>query len=154
MSDWKLPWEGGCRCGKVRFRVSAAPLITVACHCRGCQRMTASAFSLSIAVPAEGFELTQGETERGGLHAAHHHHHCGWCKSWLFTQMEGMDWFVNVRATALDDAGWYVPFIDTCTDEKLPWVTTPAAHRYPGFPDADDFPRLIEAFARDGARPA
>ena len=26
MRDWKLPWDGGCRCGKVRFRVSAEPL--------------------------------------------------------------------------------------------------------------------------------
>ena len=96
MRDWKLPWDGGCRCGKVRFRVSAEPLVTSACHCRGCQRMTASAFSLSVAVPAEGFAVTEGEPELGGLHGAPRHHFCGWCKSWLFTRMEGMDWFVNL----------------------------------------------------------
>jgi hypothetical protein len=35
MSDWKLPWEGGCLCGEIRFRVGAPPLLTMACHCRG-----------------------------------------------------------------------------------------------------------------------
>src|SRR3546814_16148897 len=50
MTDWKLPWDGGCRCGRTRFRVSAPPLLAEACHCTGCQRMTASAYSLSLAV--------------------------------------------------------------------------------------------------------
>ena len=146
MTDWKLPWEGGCRCGKLRFRVSAEPLVTMACHCRGCQRMTASAFSLSVAVPAEGFAVTEGEPELGGLHGAQRHHFCGWCKSWLFTRMEGLDWFVNVRATALDDPGWYAPFVETCTAEKLDWAATPARHSYPGLPPEADWPRLLDEF--------
>jgi hypothetical protein len=33
------PWEGGCLCGQVRVKVSAPPLLTMACHCTGCQRM-------------------------------------------------------------------------------------------------------------------
>jgi len=147
MLDWKLPWDGGCRCGKVRFRVTAAPLITMACHCRGCQRMTASAFSLSVAVPTEGFALTEGETELGGLQGELRHHFCGWCKSWLFTRIPGLDWFVNVRATMLDDPGWYAPFVETCTAEKLPWAETPAVHRFSGFPDEGDFPQLLGEFA-------
>lgn len=59
---------GQCRCGQVRFTVSQAPLLTMACHCRGCQRMSASAFSLSAAIPLEGFAVTQGEPVIGGLH--------------------------------------------------------------------------------------
>ncbi len=31
MDDWKLPWEGGCRCGNVRLRVTAPPLLAMAC---------------------------------------------------------------------------------------------------------------------------
>jgi len=58
MSLPKLPREGGCRCGRVRVKVTAAPLITMACHCTGCQRMSASAFSLSAAIPTPGFEVT------------------------------------------------------------------------------------------------
>jgi len=26
--DWKPPWGGGCRCGRVRFKVTQPPLLT------------------------------------------------------------------------------------------------------------------------------
>lgn len=45
--------DGGCRCGQVRFRVSGAPKVTMACHYRGCQQMTASAFLLSALYVAQ-----------------------------------------------------------------------------------------------------
>lgn len=60
MTQPELPWEGGCRCGQVRLKVSARPLLAMACHCTGCQRMSASAFSLSVAIPTDGFAVTQG----------------------------------------------------------------------------------------------
>ncbi len=73
MSWPDLPWQGGCRCGQVRLQVTAPPLLTMACHCTGCQRMTASAFSLSIALPAEGLAVTRGEPVIGGLHGSPRH---------------------------------------------------------------------------------
>jgi hypothetical protein len=30
--------------------------------------------------------------------------------SWMFTRAEGFDWFVNLRATMLDDPSWFTPF--------------------------------------------
>ncbi len=36
--------EGGCLCGKVRFRASQRPMRTLACHCRFCQRVTGSSY--------------------------------------------------------------------------------------------------------------
>lgn len=36
--------EGGCLCGRVRFRTTEAPLRTLACHCTFCQRVTGSAY--------------------------------------------------------------------------------------------------------------
>jgi hypothetical protein len=46
--------EGGCFCGTVRYRITADPLFGFACHCTDCQQLTASAFSLGLAVPAGG----------------------------------------------------------------------------------------------------
>lgn len=82
MNGWKLPWDGGCRCGQTRIRVSASPLLTAACHCTGCQRMSASAFSLGIGIPSEGFDVTQGEPVIGGLHGPTRHFFCPRCMSW------------------------------------------------------------------------
>jgi hypothetical protein len=52
---------GGCQCGAVRYAVSAAPLATYICHCRECRKQSASAFGVSVIVPAESFRLTQGK---------------------------------------------------------------------------------------------
>lgn len=152
--DWKLPWEGGCRCGKVRFRITALPLLAMACHCTGCQSMTASAYSTSLAIPVEGFEVISGEPVIGGLHGEIRHNHCDWCKSWLFTRMSRPDAiFVNVRATALDDHRWFAPYIESYTSEMLPWAQTGAVHSFQQFPDVSEYPALIAEYREKGARP-
>ncbi|WP_456237541.1 GFA family protein [Jannaschia ovalis] len=138
---------GECRCGRVRLRATAAPLITSACHCRGCQRMTASAFLLSALLPSDAFEVA-GATRIGGLHGPEqHHHHCDHCCSWLFTRIEGMPEFVNLRATMFDAPDWCVPFLETARDEALPWVATPAIRSFGGLPPADLYPELMAEFA-------
>lgn len=142
----ELPLAGGCRCGQVRFRITAPPLLTMACHCTGCQRMSASAFSLSIAAPADGFEVTEGKPVIGGLHGAIRHYFCPHCMSWMFTRPDQVDWLVNVRATLLDDATWFAPFIETYTCEALPWATTPARHCFERLPAFEDYQRLTREF--------
>ena len=150
MTDWKLPWAARCRCDQVLMRITAPPLVTMACHCTGCQRMTASAFSLSVLVPAAGFEVTQGEPAIGGIHGPDRHFHCPRCKSWLFTRPSGLDTLVNVRATMLDDHSWFAPFVETCTAEALPWAKTPAVHSFPNIPDPSVFGPIVAEFAARG----
>jgi hypothetical protein len=141
------PWDAGCRCGAVRFRVTAPALMTMACHCAGCRKMSASAFSTTIMVPAGAVELTQGETVRGGLGEGRlHHHHCDRCKSWLFTTFEPETGVTNVRATMLDDHSWYSPFAESCTREALPWAKTGAAFSFEQFPGEADRPNVMAAF--------
>ncbi len=147
MTKLELPADGGCLCGQVRFRVSAQPLVTMACHCTGCQRMTASAYSLSAAIPAEGFAVTQGEPVIGALHGANRHYYCPWCMSWMFTRGEGMDWFVNVRATMFDDPSGLAPFVEIWTREKLAWATTPAPHSYEDVPPMEAWETLAKDYA-------
>lgn len=143
-----LPAEGGCRCGKLRFRVTAPPLMTLACHCRGCQRMTASAFSLTAMVPEDGFGLIAGEPVIGGLHGdGTHHWHCGWCLSWTHTTLEPAMSFINVRATMLDDIAWFSPFAETMAAEKLAWVDLPVRHSFAGFPPPERYGSLLAEFA-------
>lgn len=149
-TDWRLPWDGGCRCGKIRIRVTAPPLLAAACHCTGCQSMSASAFSMSIAVPDEGFAVTAGEPVIGGLHGASRHYFCGWCMSWMFTRPEGVDGVINLRPTTLDRHDWFVPFAEFWTSEKLPWVTTAAVHSFATAPPMEDMPALIEQYAARG----
>jgi hypothetical protein len=139
--------QGGCRCGKVRFEVSGEPLLTMACHCTGCQHMTASAFSLSEGYSADAFRLTCGETVIGGIHGPTRHHHCDYCKSWLYTEPDGVENFVNVRLTMFDEPRRDAPFVETYRSEGLPWARTGAAHSYDKLPAMDEWPVLIQQYA-------
>jgi hypothetical protein len=143
--------NGGCRCGRVRFGVSGAPMFTAACHCRGCQQMTSSAYSLGSGYPADAFEVVNGEPIIGGLHGPTRHFFCSHCMSWIFTRPEGMNNFVNVRTTLLDQPPQEAPFIETFTSEALPWAKTGAKHSFEGFPPMESYAPLMEEFARGPA---
>ena len=138
------PWEGGCRCGELRFRITALPVMEAICHCRGCQRMTAGAFSTTLITPADGFAIIAGEAVEGGLGTSDvaSHHHCPRCKSWVFTRLKAMP-FVNVRATMLDEAGWFEPFLETYTSTALPWAVADAPHSFPEFPADTDYESMM-----------
>ena len=94
-----------------------------------------------------GDAVTAGEPVIGGLHGASKHYFCGWCMSWLFTRPEGIDWFVNVRPTMLDDGAWSTPFIETWTSEALPWAKTAAVHSYEALPPMEAYEGLIREYA-------
>lgn len=147
MTQPTLPMDGGCRCGQIRLRISAPPLLTMACHCTGCQTMSASAFSLSALIPAQAFAVIKGEPVIGGLHGAARHYFCPHCMSWMFTRMQGLDAFVNLRPTMLDDHSWFTPFIETYVCEKLPWAVTPAKHSFEKFPAMEAFGGLMGEYA-------
>jgi hypothetical protein len=140
--------DGACRCGRVKFRATGRPVVTMACHCTGCQRMTASAFSLSALFADGQFQVTEGEPVIGGLHGADRHFFCGWCMSWLFSRPAGAEGFVNVRATLLDDARSFRPFVETWTSEALPWAKTPAVHSFEALPPPERFGPLMGEFAQ------
>jgi hypothetical protein len=114
--------------------------------------MSASAFSLSVAVSAAGFEVTEGWTSLGG-EGRDMHHFCPRCMTWMFTRPPGYDWLVNVRAPVLDDHLWIVPFMEVFTAEGYPWAKTPAPHSFEREPDPDGWKALIDAFAAEGVRP-
>ncbi|MBW6417344.1 GFA family protein [Celeribacter sp. PS-C1] len=154
MPDKILSKIGNCRCGAVEIEVSQAPVMTAACHCTGCQKMSASAFSLTAMVPAEGFRVAKGEVVKGGAKGPDLDHYCcPNCMTWMFTRITGFDALVNIRPTLFDLSdsdvmGWATPFIETMLANKLPWADTPAPHKFDAMPEMDSFPTLLAAFAQ------
>lgn len=51
---------GGCQCGTVRYAVDADALDVYCCHCRDCQKQSASAFGISVIFPEAAVRVTQG----------------------------------------------------------------------------------------------
>ena len=136
------------------MRITAPPIIAMACHCRGCQKLTSSAYSLTLMIPGDAF-TAEGDTELGALHREEsQHYYCTRCKSWLYTTAPGLQGMINFRPTMLEDASWVWPYIESYVSEKLPGVVTGAKHSFEKFPAREQYPELMAGFARDGARPA
>lgn len=53
--------EGGCLCGRVRFRTTQAPLRTIACHCTFCQRVTGSSYFAESMFPMNAVLFNTGK---------------------------------------------------------------------------------------------
>src|SRR3546814_20800125 len=51
---------GGCQCGEMRYESAGEPLALYVCHCRECQKQSASAFGMSLEVPRSGLRVTRG----------------------------------------------------------------------------------------------
>lgn len=139
--------RGSCRCNAVRFEARAPALLTMACHCKGCQRMTGSAFSLSEMYAGADFEVIAGEPVVGGMKASPEHYVCPECSSWLFTRVATpMGELVNVRTTMFESDALPAPFIETCTAEKLDWIELGTKHSFEKFPPPETFGALMEEF--------
>ncbi len=148
MTPMPLPAEGGCRCGNLRFRVTAPPIMTSVCHCTGCQRMTGGAFSTTAMIPVDGFEVIAGAPVIGGLKGPEiHHQHCPDCLSWVYTTFGDGVPILNLRATMLDDTSWFVPFVESYVCEKLPWAEVGATHSFDQFPPPERRAALAAEFA-------
>lgn len=52
--------EGGCLCGNVRFRTNQAPMRTLVCHCKFCQRVTGSSYFAESMFPMDAVSFTGG----------------------------------------------------------------------------------------------
>ncbi len=135
MNTPQLPIEGSCLCGSVHVRVTEQPLLTLACHCNDCQKLCASAYSLTAMFPAEGFSVT-GELVTEGLRTEQREHNfCAKCLNFIFTRIKGADTRVNLRTSVLDDLTWFEPFVELMTEEKLSWSSVPAVHSFARFPE-------------------
>ncbi|WP_298838551.1 GFA family protein [uncultured Roseobacter sp.] len=100
------------------------------CHCRGCQKFTASAYSLTTMFPRESVSCT-GDLIRGGLGAGgKDHYFCQSCLNFIYSQIAGAEDRINLRTSVLDDATYFEPFVEVMTDEKMSWATVPVRHSY------------------------
>lgn len=121
-------YQGGCSCGKLRFRMNAAPLITHACHCHQCQRVTGSAFVLNALIEKSAVTLLSGNiAEVRFPNTSHTAHYCPDCATYVWSAYNdgrlGNCWFVRVGV--LDEAHRLPPNVHIFTESKQPWVLIP-----------------------------
>jgi hypothetical protein len=139
--------EGGCACGAVRYRLSAAPMFVHCCHCRDCQRQTGSALVLNALIETDRIAMLAGApvpirvpTDSG---APHDIYRCPACQTALWSDYGGRPALRFVRVGTLDEPAAVTPDVHIYTRSKLPWIALPAGK--PAFTEYYDMQALWPA---------
>jgi len=147
-ADEARPFEGGCTCRAVRYRMTSAPLFVHCCHCRWCQRETGASFALNAMIEADRVTLLQGQPElvntpsNSGM--GQKIWRCPSCCIAVWSNYSGAGDAVRfVRVGTLDEPDRLPPDIHIFTSSKQPWVVLPP-----------NVPAVTEYYDRDKYWPA
>ena len=129
----KLPLEGGCLCGGVRYRISAAPRDVDYCHCRMCQRSTGAPVVPWLTVPSAALAWIEGEPAVYRSSQKAERLFCPTCGTQLVFREPAAPDKLDVTLASLDDPAAVRPTHHIWTASRIAWFET-----------ADDLPRYPE----------
>jgi hypothetical protein len=122
-------YTGGCLCGAVRYRITAAPVSVGICHCRTCRRAAGAEAVAWATVPRSGFELAGRMTiyaSSPGIARGF----CPTCGTAISFDDGGES--VDVTVASLDDPEAIRPDREIWLEHRLSWVAVDPARA--GFP--------------------
>ena len=138
MSD-EADFEGGCLCGRVRYRATAEPLRATHCHCSQCRRASGAPFLTWVAFPAGSFAITKGAPGRYHASGKAERTFCPDCGSQLTFRHVDSTHQVDVTAGSLDDAEAVRPVDHIWISAQLGWLRIDdGLPRYPGERDGSE----------------
>jgi hypothetical protein len=142
------PFDGGCDCRHVRYRMTTRPLFVHCCHCRWCQRETGASFALNAMIESDRLQLLHGEVEMvdtpsesgKGQRIAR----CPKCRIAVWSHYAGAgDAVAFVRVGTLDLPDRLPPDVHIFTASKQPWVVLP-----PGTPAVPGYYKASELWPK------
>ncbi|MEZ5920382.1 MAG: GFA family protein [Parvularculaceae bacterium] len=126
----KLPLTGGCQCGALKYELSEPPLLSTACHCTNCQRITASAFAVTFVVREETMSYVKGAPKevrwKADSGVTRVGYFCPDCGVRIAHAQEPSNGFYSLRAGTLDEQRLARPAAHGWLQSKAAWFTPPA----------------------------
>lgn len=124
----KYPIEGACQCGGVKYQLFSEPLMVIACHCKECQKLSTSAFSVTAIVDAETVKF-QGEmaewsrvADSGNINGAKF---CPTCGNRIYHFNPEEPGRIKLKPSNLSDTSVIKPVAHVWVSEKQEWFTIP-----------------------------
>jgi hypothetical protein len=118
--------DGGCHCGKIAYEAEVDPLEVSICHCTDCQRLTGTAFRVSIGASAENFRILRGSPREyikiADSGAKRLQAFCGDCGTPLFATDAEHPSFYGLRVGNLTQRAELMPTKQIWRCSALPWV--------------------------------
>ncbi len=122
------PINGSCQCGGVTYQLLAEPKMVLACHCKECQKLSTSAFSITAVVDVSEVEF-QGEmaewrrvADSGNISAAKFCPTCG-NRIYHFNPEEPDN--IKLKPSTLSDTSIIKPTAHIWVSQKQDWYTIP-----------------------------
>ena len=116
---------GGCLCRQVRYRITAAPIVTRMCWCRLCQYLGAGSSTVNVCFPSNAITI-EGEMKDYSNVAdsgnVMHRRFCPNCGTSLFSEAEVRPHLIFVRAGTLDDPEIAKPSATIWTSQAPTWA--------------------------------
>ena len=116
---------GRCKCEALRYKLSAPPLFTHACHCLDCQKRTGEAFSLTTFVIHDELIITRGETLAISVSSRSTAYACAKCKTPVCIASAAFPLSVILKPGTLDNPRLARPQAHIWTCRKQAWLTLP-----------------------------
>lgn len=115
--------EGGCLCGKIRFRIAAEALESGYCHCRMCQRNTGAPVVAWTTFPAAVFSWSAGSPATYASSPKVRRQFCADCGSYLTFRREGST-EISINTTSLDEPESFPPQVHIFVESRISWFDT------------------------------
>jgi hypothetical protein len=119
-------------CGEVRYRITAAPVEALYCHCRMCQRAHGAPVVAWLTVPLDAFAVTAGNPVAYRSSAKAFRHFCGSCGTPLTWREADNPRLVDISIASLDNPEAITPTIHIWTDSRIAWFES--ADHLPWYP--------------------
>ncbi len=122
------PISGACQCGGVKYQLLSAPKMVVACHCKECQKLSTSAFSITAMVTADQvrFEGEMSDWSRpadsGNTSAAKF---CPTCGNRIYHYNPAEPDNIKLKPSNLSDTSIIQPSAHVWVSEKQDWYSIP-----------------------------
>ncbi|MEE9300160.1 MAG: GFA family protein [Alphaproteobacteria bacterium] len=113
--------EGGCFCGKLRYRAEGRPLRVMHCHCTICQRVTGAPVVTWITFPTKGLSWPKGEPARLKSTASATRYFCAGCGTHLVFVIDGAE-ELDVTVASLDHPEAAKPEHHIFVTTRVPWL--------------------------------
>jgi hypothetical protein len=113
--------EGGCLCGRVRFRVTAEPLDAGYCHCRMCQKNSGAPVVAWATFRIESFTWIAGQPGTYLSSAHGKRSFCAACGSYLVFVSAKSPAEVSVNAASFDAPEAFPPTKHIYAQSRIAW---------------------------------
>lgn len=118
--------HGSCYCGHIRYEATVDPRETSICHCSDCQKLTGTAYRITVQAKEGTFRLLSGQpsvyVKTGSSGARRAQAFCPNCGSSLYVHDADEPKIYGLRIGCLDERATLVPHKQIWCRSALAWT--------------------------------